>query len=51
MTTRGVLGMPWCYLGDTAEWAAVFAHLLILYMAVEIPRNISGIYREEAKMA
>lgn len=46
----GFWGLPGV-LGDTTEWAAVFAHLLILYVAVEIPRNISGIYREEAKMA
>lgn len=46
----GFLGTPWCYTGNTVKWAAVFSHLLILCIAVEIPRNISGVYREEAKM-
>lgn len=51
MTTCGVLGTLLCYIGNTVEWAEVISHLLILYIAFEIPRNISGIYREEAKMA
>lgn len=51
MTTCGILGTLLCYIGNTVERTAIFSHLLVLYMAVEIPRNISGIYGEEAKTA